>query len=288
MPRTAISEPQTPPPSPSPIPIEEGSIGEALAAEHLAIPQASRMRKPQKGNPSVSQVLPPEHHEPVAKKGDHSQHQTLSQAFATVEKDQPSAIPADPPKPIVHDTPDVPLTTNVIERIVPPATGQPRQPQLKQAAISEPQTPPPAAAHAPNVERTIRETPATVHPDMAPASRDSQSQNETPAAVQALPLTTIIERSTRTEAPLHAVPAESPAPVIIERVRPAPEQRPPLQPQPVQTNKKNTPPVQVSIGTIDLHVNPAESPRPQAPRRRRHPQGFDGFRQRRLYSGWEN
>jgi hypothetical protein len=70
---------------------------------------------------------------------------------------------------------------------------------------------------------------------------------------------------------------------IVERVQPAPQRQPVPQPQ----RPQDTPPIQVSIGTIDLRVNPPEPPKPQPRPRRRKPQGFDSFRQRRGYAGWE-
>jgi hypothetical protein len=196
-------------------------------------------------------------------------------------------MPAEGGMTIVRGKPDAALDFTVIERIVEAEARPPQPPQKQPTAISKAQTPEPAVASATDPDRILREAPTAKPPDILQPSHGSEPQKETPTTVHQLPLTTILERSTGSE-PARAAPAESPSHISAKRVTPAPEQRPPLQPQHVQASKNNTPPVQVSIGTIDLRINPSESTRRQAPRRRRQPQGFDGFRQRRSYSGWEN
>jgi hypothetical protein len=196
-------------------------------------------------------------------------------------------MPAETGKTIVRGKPDAAPIPTVIERIVEAETRPTQPPQKNSTAASKAQTPPPAAASATDPDRILRETPAAKPPDILQPPHNGEPGRNTPATVHHLPLTTILERSTGSE-PARPAQAGSPPPIIVERVTPAPEQRSPARPQNGPAGKNNQSPVQVSIGTIDLHVNPSESSRRQAPRRRKNPQGFDGFRQRRSYSGWEN
>jgi|AVFP01.1.fsa_nt_gi hypothetical protein len=228
----------------------------------------------------------PAHREPVLHKGHHSQAQSASQPGVTAGENKPSAIQPAMTDPFVPHRPEVPVAAAVIERIVAPEPRQPQQPQMPQAAMPKPQMPSLAAAPAPIVAETIRERLVPVNSDVAQTSSRRKPQVGHPTTLQALPLTTILERSTTAEAATRRVQTALPATSRVERVAPAPEQHPPLQPQRAQGS--NTPPIQVSIGTIDLRVNPPEPSKIQSPYRRRRPQGFDGFQIRRSYSGWED
>lgn len=234
---------------------------------------------------------PPERQGHAPQMVDKSQIRSVSQTAASEEVKKPSAIAPAMPAPAVPIRPDVPLTTSVIERIDTPEPRQPRQPQqpqrpqMPQAAIPEPQTTASAVTPAPTAVADALETLAPVTSEVPKTSGNHKPQNGDSTALQALPLTTIIERSTFSETSVRSVQPESPEPIKVERVTPAPEQRHSMQPLQLQSN--NTPPIQVSIGTIDLRVQSSEPPRRQPSYRRRRPQGFDGFRQRRLYAGWE-
>lgn len=233
--------------------------------------------------------------QPVRQKDDKFQIQSVPEPSAATKhsvaegRDRPSPARPAMPLPFIPNRPNPLLTTRPFDGIVTPEPRLKRQASIPENAVPGP--PPTASQTAPPesvAESVIRKTSVPVAPDVPQSSNTGKPEGGRRIGLEALPLTTIIARSTVPDAPSPPRPPASPASPAsagIGRVIPAPEQRPSLQSQPVQ---RNTPqPVQVSIGTVDLRVSPAEPAGSQLPYRRKRPQGFDAFRQRRSYWGWE-
>ena len=253
------------------------------------ITRSIRLRPDDSGEqPPLTPSPPPGPQAPVLPTEEKFQIRSKSPAAVTEEEKKTSATAKTMPAPAISIEPNVSCIPSIVERIASPGRQQPhasRQPPSPQTATPEAQTPAPEVMPAPAVVAEPRQMLVSAKAEFKPTSGSPKPGNGDSATVPALPPTTLIERSTFSVAPGQSVQPEPPAPVKIERVAPAPAPRPSMQPLHMQGSR--TPPIQVSIGTIDLRVQSSETPRRQPSYRRRRPQGFDGFRQRRSYSGWE-
>jgi|GEM_PF-5443597 len=234
-------------------------------------------------------------HDPVRQEHNKFQIQSVPESSVATKhsvaesRDKPSPVRPAMPLPFIPKRANPLLTTRPFEGIVTPEPRLKRQASIPENAVPGPPTTASQAAPPESVaESVIRKTSVPVAPDVPQSSNTGKPEGGRRIGLEALPLTTIIARSTVPDAPSPPRPPASPASPAsagIGRVIPAPEQRPSLQSQHVQG--KTPQPVQVSIGTVDLRVSPAEPAGSQLPYRRKRPQGFDAFRQRRSYWGWE-
>jgi hypothetical protein len=251
---------------------------------------------------------PPSHHDAAARKNDNTRVKPVFQPAVTAMQNKPSVIQPGMSLPFIHNTPNVLLTPSAIEDVTTAEAHQPQEPKIPKTAMPEKQTPVLEAPLIPVVTETIREIHLPVYPDIPTETGTSTPREKHPAKLTALSQKTLMEPSPAIKTSAHPAHANAPGPLRIEHVVPvprqqpqmerklpgpfrvehvipAPEQQPPFRAQHARSH--SSAPIQISIGTIDLHVNPPEPVRYQTPNRRKNPQGFDAFRQQRLYSGWE-